>query len=220
MADTLWAQTAELITLLEEGKATIGDVEALAERLGAECAPRFHPAHVVVPYAGLAPVGWVEEVLRADRLQPELVDVSEPGAYRKLLAKLWEHEEDVVIVEHDILPWPGAVAALWECPEPWCWNAYMLRGQVRCDLPAFGCVKLTATLMAMVGDLWDIDNINTATWEMLDTHLRIVAEEKGITAHLHQPPVVHLSPQHMWSPVTDGGWAMVGAAVKLLGLGQ
>lgn len=44
----------------------------------------------------------------------------DPTAYWRLLSDLWEDRTDFMLVEHDVRIAPGTVAALRDCPHPWC----------------------------------------------------------------------------------------------------
>ena len=72
----------------------------------------FHPRHLRR--------GTVDALV-AQASHTEFVDVSDsPDAYHALFARLWADRRDFALVEHDIVIADGTLAALEECPEPWC----------------------------------------------------------------------------------------------------
>ena len=53
------------------------------------------------------------------------VDVSNgPWAYIDYFQDRWDECSGFVNLEHDVVPWPGAVSALLCCSEPWCFYGY------------------------------------------------------------------------------------------------
>jgi len=44
-------------------------------------------------------------------------DYSQSDTWRKL----WRTDGDLVVVEQDVIPQPGAIQAMFDCPNPWCW---------------------------------------------------------------------------------------------------
>jgi hypothetical protein len=127
------------------GRATLPDPAATIQRRSP--APR-----VVVPYArgphseGLHPE--VVAALEADGYAPETVDVSgSETAYHDLLARLWREGRTLVVVEHDIVVYPGAIGAMLDCPEPWCVTVYRVNAEYEGYL---GCVRFSGRLLAEV----------------------------------------------------------------------
>ncbi len=83
------------------------------------------------------------------------VDVSHhPATYPQTLDRWWGEAEPFVNVEHDMVVPPGAIEALEECPEPWCWHCYA--GQAKpWSYPALGLVRFRAEVMKECPGLWD-----------------------------------------------------------------
>lgn len=111
--------------------------------------------------------------------------------YRMLLRELWAEREDVVIVEHDVVPWPGSIEELWQCPCAWGTYSYRMHGGIGIA-HGFGCAKLTTRLMDAVPDVWEMPGM----WNVLDQRLFYDARGRGIEPHMHRPPVTHLSRRH------------------------
>lgn len=151
---------------------------------GTEVSQRYR---VVVPYTTLHPV--TKSVLDSFELRDvAYMDVSaDTDAYRRLLRDLWNEQTTVVMVEHDIVPWPGAIEELAGCMGLWCSCAYRLGGGYGV-YHGFGCTKISADLMRLVPHVWD----EPGSWDVLDQRLWFAAREAGQEPHPHRPPVIHL----------------------------
>jgi hypothetical protein len=129
--------------------------------------------------------------LRAEGLRPEVVIMADDLAYGRLLAALWTTGEGFILVEHDIVPWPGALARLATCSASFCAYRYPLGGSTGCEL---GCVRFGTDLLRSHPDLpiaW-----SGVTWQYLDTRLFKALRACGHdTPHVHEPAVAHLNPK-------------------------
>jgi hypothetical protein len=143
---------------------------------------------VVVPYTSLH---LVTEMVTA-WYKPEYVKLTDDDAYRRLLKRLWEERETVVIVEHDIVPWPYAIDELFRCCCWWGAYSYHLHGGIGVH-HGFGCTKLGSKLMEALPDIWD----EPGHWNSLDQRLYFAAREVGIEPHPHRPAVIHVSEKHI-----------------------
>ena len=117
--------------------------------------------------------------------EPEYVDVSaDRHAYWRYFADRWAAGETFISCEHDVVPWPGALESLTECPEPWCAFGYSARDDFGAPLgpplvrvprfsvgvpkwikptfpgPYVGLVKFTDAAIAATAELW-----TEAGWE-------------------------------------------------------
>lgn len=144
---------------------------------------------VIVPYSSLHPV--VKQVLDKYALDIRYVQMEGLYAYHGLLKELWSKLEPFVIVEQDVLPWPGAIEELWQCSGDWCTYSYRMHGGIGIA-HALGCAKLSARLMASLPNVWD----EQIAWNTLDQVLFFAARNAGIEPHMHRPPVIHLSERH------------------------
>lgn len=142
---------------------------------------------VVVPFQRLHPV--TKKVV--DYYRPEYCHLQDEDDYRLLMQRLWREREPVIVVEHDIVPWPFAIEELWRCSCSWGAYSYQLHGGVGI-YHGFGCTKLTPALMEALPDIWD----TPAHWSDLDQILWFAARDKGLEPHPHRPAVVHLSERH------------------------
>lgn len=112
------------------------------------------------------------------------------GGYAALLAAQWAAPGGFILVEGDIVPWPGALAALEACPEPWCGYRYPRHGRFG-DLHGLGCVKFSPALTAAHPGLpagWA-----GQSWQVLDGLVFAgLAEVTGRAVFCeHAPPVAH-----------------------------
>jgi hypothetical protein len=126
--------------------------------------------------------------LRAEGLYPQVVIMDDDLAYGRLLARLWREGAGFVLVEHDVVPWPGAVAGMASCREAYCGHRYQIAGQLGGTL---GCVRFSAALIAEHPDLpatWAGSH-----WSNLDIKLTNALWDVGVREyHVHEPPVAHL----------------------------
>jgi hypothetical protein len=149
-----------------------------------------HPL-VVVPFTRLHPI--TKQVLDGYGLDVRYVDVSaSDDSYRLLLQKLWDEHETISIIEHDIVPYPGAIEEAWACCADWCTHSYSWtneRGESGVGVShMLGCAKLSPRLMDAVPDVWR----TPCHWTECDRRLFFAARDAGIDPHEHRPAVVHL----------------------------
>lgn len=155
---------------------------------------------VVVPYATLYPETKV--ALESDGYLPEYrYTGATQSAYHETLAELWRAGEAFTVVEQDIVVWPGALAVLEACPEPWCGFAYELSTGYGAYL---GCTRFSqALLREHVGVFEGVDHLRPdgtppRYWGRLDTRLKQVLETEGLRMHIHWPVVGHLNPSQQF----------------------
>lgn len=153
--------------------------------------------HVTCPHAGPVP-SETAAALDASGFHWERADVSgSDTSYTRLLACLWAAGEPFCVVEHDIVPHPGALAKLAACPQPWCAYPYAYMGGMHAGL---GCTRFSAALLAAVPDAvertWaeSTDVHPAGFWCALDDRLARVLRRAGFTQHVHFPAVRHLNP--------------------------
>lgn len=128
--------------------------------------------------------------LRSERIPFELVIAKDDYTYGQTLHVLWAQGEEFVTVEHDIVPWPGAIDAL-SCPEPWCiyQNIVGHSGKLQ---SALGLVRFSRKLMAALPEAnlgW-----NKTEWNHLDAQVYGALQvDAKLPPHIHLPPVAHLT---------------------------
>lgn len=142
---------------------------------------------VIVPHAPgmLHPV--TKFVLEQEGHGIEYAELTGDDGYRLLLQRLWIRFAPVVIVEQDVVPWPGAIAELLACPAAWCTHSYRYDGGIG-YAHMLGFAKLSPKLMEAMPDVWS----TPCHWSECDRRLFFAARAKSIEPHLHRPAVVHL----------------------------
>lgn len=150
------------------------------------------PPRVIVPFAPGRLQPLVEPVLRADGWRPELRPLNDAEAYSRLMRQIWAAGETTVIIEQDVLPWPGAIRELLECPCCWGSNSYLYQGGIGIS-HMLGCAKLSAELIRRLPGLWD----SPVDWSLIDQHLFRAAQAVHLEPHLHRPPVLHINPREL-----------------------
>ena len=139
----------------------------------------------------------------------EPADVSASDtSYTRLLEALWGAGEPFALVEHDIVPHPGALAELLGCPRPWCAFSYQLGSITHAGL---GCTRFSAGLLAAVPDAVERTWAESTGvhppgfWCALDDRLSRVLRGAGFAQHVHEPQVTHLNPVPSHGCTTLGG---------------
>ena len=150
------------------------------------------------------PAPETRAALTADGRDPEYVRVG-PGtdsAYFELLRAVWAKGESFIVVEHDLVPYPGAIAELEECDQPWCGKPYSLSTGVAGS--CLGCTRFSAELLRAEPDAIEKtvilrqDVTARFHWSRLDSRLREVLEERGYFFHSHWPAIDHLNPNQVF----------------------
>lgn len=132
-----------------------------------------------------------ELALRAEGLNPEVQIITNNKRYSELIHKYWNDHKGFIIVEHDVIPWPGALKALWSCKHEWCGYSYPLHAQGLFG-GYLGCTKFSAAFTDKYPKvptyIWN------SNWQTIDgillTQLRKETGKKYF--HLHFPPVAHI----------------------------
>lgn len=147
---------------------------------------------VIVPYVGKPP-NIQRNILAAMHIEPEYIDVSgDNWNYWRLLSRLWSEGEQFMILEHDMLPWPGAIHLAWQCEEPWCVYPYLIGG--RYSTVGHGCVKYGVEILEGAPNA--VKNVGRKHWSTLDSHTIHAVRKAGFKPHVHQPPIIHLNAKH------------------------
>lgn len=133
------------------------------------------------------------------------VPMDDDRGYPEFLKARWEEGKTFINVEHDVVPWAGALESLWECDHRWCAFAY--GDEIYTDdnhTPVFGCCKFSSEFMKKTAGIWDAMLAGTPNpynvmlapnplWKVCDTWLRQWARHKGLLpVHQHFPPVKNL----------------------------
>jgi hypothetical protein len=143
--------------------------------------------------------------LEPDMLDPAvLVDVSaNRWAYTNHLQRAWRVGVSFINLEHDMVPWPGSLSAMWRCPAPWCFYSYIPSIHPGTCAP-FGAVKFSAEIIAALPDVWDAMRKeycdNPRAWAFNDIHFFRYAKNHGISAHQHWPSMFNANPAILENP--------------------
>lgn len=122
-------------------------------------------------------------------------------AYNHYLSDSWYAGRTFINLEHDIVPWPGAVESIDQCEKPWCFYGYRadLR-MVEIGAANFGLVKFSDVLIATTKNVWkdmrddpDYSPINKP-WRFNDLWFFQYATKLGFVPHQHWPSVLNAHP--------------------------
>lgn len=107
-----------------------------------------------------------------------------PLGYAGMVADAWR--DGFVLVEHDVVPWVGAVRQLWDCPGDWCAFRYAKGGST---IRSLGLVKFSARLVR--SNLGLADGWRGVEWRELETAV-LGAVSKLVPVCKHAPAVGHV----------------------------
>ncbi len=156
--------------------------------------PDVNPPNIIVPYTDAKNPAFAAAKLNFEclALRPRYVDMNAeldaPYAYHRLIHSLWAEGKPFILVEHDILPWPGALEQLWECECAWGAFRYHVLGNLAAYL---GCVKFDPLKLGPCPLPEE-----PMPWTKLDLHIVKTLTSRGERGHVHNPPVCHLNRGH------------------------
>lgn len=115
--------------------------------------------------------------------------------YGRMFTEQWQSGRGFILVEHDVVPWPGALAQLAACPEECCAFEYP-SGRIVEDprsgwCVSLGCVKFASSLVERVP--YDV-GWQQRGWDELDGGVFGTLQGK-VETHVHHPPVAHVKAQ-------------------------
>jgi hypothetical protein len=124
-----------------------------------------------------------------------------PFGYCSYFAERWDEGETFINVEHDTVPWPGAIEALLECSEDWCGYGTRPYELWHFDSPNLAplnsvdlaCVKFSDRSILKTQNCWD----DPVDWTLCDVHLFKTARAAGMTPHQHFPGVTNANPDFL-----------------------
>jgi hypothetical protein len=126
------------------------------------------------------PAHWA---LRQEAVEHEVLINEGRFGYGVNFADVWDLGQPFVSLEHDIVPWPGAVQHLLECPHPRCSHRFPAAPPGNLPL-GFGIGKYHPREPAPA-------NWRTTEWRMLDGQVVPVLNTRLGAVHIHEPPVAH-----------------------------
>ncbi len=104
----------------------------------------------------------------------------------------WKEGKTFINLEHDVVVYPGAIKAMWDCPREWCVYDYHLPNHWRRNLEKevngipTGCMKISKEMIEKTRGYWDKPII----WDQCDQHMT----RCGLQVHQHFPSVVNANP--------------------------
>ena len=136
-----------------------------------------------------------------------------PFDYATYIREAWQGLEDLVIVEHDVIPPPCAVPALLACAAEWCSHPVSLGNHYSSH--TLGLVRFSCSLQRRHPDLaaqalpGPGSGLKQVHWRSVDSALIRVLQFRGVPVHPHYPPAEHLhrypgSPPAGQAPATPG----------------
>jgi hypothetical protein len=126
--------------------------------------------------------------LRKEGVLFELFLMEHEYSYSDMFTTLWKRNQGFVSIEHDIVPWPGAIEKLQQCIKPWCSYEYPLApGTLR---PALGCIKVADWTVHHFPNLYKM--WENRKWNYLDGSVCPALESVTGRTHIHTPPVAHV----------------------------
>jgi len=151
---------------------------------------------VVVPFGTKAPMlRAVQIALEQDGVEAQYEHMARPDSYFELMKRLWAARETVVIVEHDVVVWPGGVDQLAQCSEPWCTLPYYC--SVGWIIDGLGCTKFADELMTEVPEMFEEPFPSCCSHHRdycgLDRLIAHRLQQLGRAPHVHSPGVSNLN---------------------------
>jgi hypothetical protein len=131
-----------------------------------------------------------ERALAFEGIPCKLLRVQDEYDYGRHIYRWWG-EDDLIILEHDTIPWVGALTHLQLCPKPCCAHAYPFApNAVRI---ALGCLKISLDLQEACEETFDLSELAHTRWNEVDAVLYRALQSQGIDKpHLHGPPFAHV----------------------------
>lgn len=149
---------------------------------------------IVVPFVEgmLTEATWLAVML--EESVPAMIRMEDDGAYWRMLSGLFTMGEPFVVVEQDVVPWPGAIAALEACKEPWCAHSYSPIEDLRTGCAPLGCSKFRPE--ALPTELLR-NPPNGGHWGNLDCWITQTFRSAGLEVCQHRPGVQNLNPARL-----------------------
>lgn len=156
--------------------------------------------NVHVPYTYVREATYLFLLQQTEKSMVSWHDVSEDRwAYTDYLQDMWDRGQTFINVEHDVVPWPGALEQLMDCPNPWCFFGYRQALDVAANGGApFGLVKLDERIIAGLPRVWQEMRVHyrdhDQAWRYNDIHFFAHARAQGWHPHQHVPSVLNAHP--------------------------
>ena len=124
-------------------------------------------------------------------------------SYSDFFRERWKEGKTFINIEQDIVVYPGAIEAIWNCPREFCAYDFHLPNHRLRNLEndtrscPIGLVKISKEYIEKTPDLWDED----VMWNICDHHII----KPGIKIHQHFPSIVNANPALLGFVNYEGG---------------
>ena len=126
--------------------------------------------------------------LRQEQVPHEVILTEDDHAYGRLLERLWREHTGFVLLEWDIVPWPGAIRELWHCPLPFCQHRYAYAGELKMHM---GCVKFSGLFTSKHRGIPFEQQWPQQHWSELAGHVTAWIANRVERPHEHWPAFAH-----------------------------
>jgi hypothetical protein len=131
-----------------------------------------------------------ERALHFEGIESHVWDCERDTDYARAVQACWRTSvdfthDDLIILEHDIVPHVGAIGQLYDCWGSCCAHHYPIGpAAIR---PALGCIRFSAAYISSHPNL--MNDIHTVPWNHLDAE---IYRRLNRQPHLHGPPLAHV----------------------------
>lgn len=145
---------------------------------------------VFLPYTRIQPV--TRYAMR--HYEYTAVRLDGTDGYSRFLEERWNEAEDFVNVEHDVIPWRGAIEEIKACPQPWCTFLTDVDNKMF-RIPTLNVAKFGAQLLRDHPIDWAAQRVDKfPSWQHCDSWIKIGLETRGVEVHYHSPAVINANP--------------------------
>lgn len=149
----------------------------------------FPDVKIFVPYTQFYPATAISLI----GYNYKAVETLGEFGYSDYFKSRWKDKQTFINVEQDVVVYPGALKALWNCPNKWCvYDFHLPCHQMRnlenekVGIPV-GCMKISTELIDKTPDIWD----EPIEWVMCEQNLTKQLIKAGFQVHQHHPGVVN-----------------------------
>jgi hypothetical protein len=110
--------------------------------------------------------------------------------YGRMFTEQWQTGKGFILVEHDVVPWPGALGQMNKCQEELC--AFEYPSSPDSTARSLGCTKFSTSLVQRVP--YNLE-WQSKGWDQLDGAVFETLQDVNI--HLHRPMVAHAKARYL-----------------------
>ena len=116
------------------------------------------------------------------------------SAYWHELHSRWDGKEDLVVVEHDMVPAYNVIDEMQSCGRKWCTSPYLIGGRLLIE-QGLGCTRFSKELQQELPDaIWQAgepkgEQEPPRAWWTIDHRLNHVLRKAGVIPHTHQQSI-------------------------------